>query len=196
VFNLFQAADRLMYAFGQLNRGLDSFVDNIEILVVCQHCQNENRLAITRGDKTSARCLKCKGILLTYETVTGYIYILSNPKMNGLLKIGFSTRPVQERVVELSSATGVPAPFELEAYFLSTDPELHEQQIHTSLAGHRIKGREFFELSIHRALQIAESICKRSPAYLNPRHGIRNPATSIKGGWDWGPGKPGVSSET
>ena len=124
------------------------------------------------------------------------IYLLSNPKMSGLLKIGFSTRPVNERVVELSSATGVPAPFELEAYFVSTEPEVHEQQIHARLAEHRIKGREFFELPIPRALQIVESICKRPPAYLNPRNGPARVTVPIKGGWDWGPGKPGISSES
>ncbi len=171
-------------------------MDSVEILVTCHQCRNENRITISKGDKTATRCFTCKALLLTYETVNGYIYLLSNPKMSGLLKIGFSTRPVEERVAELSSATGVPAPFELEAYFLSTEPEVHEQQIHAKLAAHRIKGKEFFELPIPRALQVVESICQRSPAYLNPRNGLARTAIPIKGGWDWGPGKPGILSET
>src|ERR1700738_4561619 len=194
VFNRFQTAEPVRWVVFGVCSGpppcdLDGIMDNIEILATCQHWQNENRLTIAKGDKTSSRCDRCKGILLSYETVNGYIYILSNPKMRGFLKIGFSTRSVQERVAELSSATGVPAAFELEAYFLSTDPEAHEQQIHTRLAEHRIRGREFFELPVPRALQVAESICKRSPAYLNPRNGLGRTAIPMKGGWDWGPGK-------
>ena len=90
--------------------------------------------------------------------------------MSGLLKIGFSARPVQERVAELSSTTGVPDRFELEAYFLSVDPVADEQQIHARLGAHRVNGKEFFELSISEALKVAESVCKRPPAYLNPRN--------------------------
>jgi hypothetical protein len=44
----------------------------------------------------------------------GYIYILSNPAMQGLLKIGVTSRDVRERVTQLSAATGVPKPFEIE----------------------------------------------------------------------------------
>jgi T5orf172 domain-containing protein len=128
---------------------------------------------------------------MNYATVGGYIYILSNPRMKGLLKIGFSARPVQERIAELNSATGVPEPFELEAYFLSMDPEAQEQQIHSALAEHRVKGKEFFELQISKALQVAESVCKRPPAYLNPKIG----AAPQRGGWDWGPNRPGSSAE-
>jgi hypothetical protein len=163
----------------------------MEILVRCQQCSRENTVAIIKGNRGKPKCTGCNCVLIDYVPVDGYIYILSNPKMKGLLKIGLSTRPVQERIAELSSATGVPAPFELEAYFVSTDPEGHEQRIHDSLAAHRVKGKEFFELQISRALQVAESICERPPAYLNPRIA----PSPTRGGWDWGPGNPSTSSE-
>jgi hypothetical protein len=166
-------------------------MDSVEILVTCQKCGGENRVTIEQGGRAKPKCMKCNCVLMDYATVGGYIYILSNPRMKGLLKIGFSARPVQERIAELSSATGVPVPFELEAYFLSMDLEAHEQQIHSALAEHRVKGKEFFELQISKALQVAESVCKRPPDYLNPRIG----PPPKKGGWDWGPGKPGSSAE-
>jgi hypothetical protein len=90
--------------------------------------------------------------------------------MRGLLKIGFSTRPVQERVGELSAATGVPTPFEIEAYFLSTDPQGDERQIHSELEKQRVQGKEFFELEVMEAVRVVKSVCKRSPAYLNSRN--------------------------
>jgi hypothetical protein len=78
--------------------------------------------------------------------------------MPGLVKIGLSTRDVQERIEELTSATG-----ELEAYFESAAPKQHEQYIHKELSKQRIKGREFFEVSVLEALRVAESVCKTTP---------------------------------
>ena len=152
-------------------------MDDIQILATSQHCNEENLLTIAKGDDSRPACARCQHVLLSYVTVNGYIYILSNPRMNGLLKIGFSARPVEERMAELSSATGVPAPFELEAIFLSTDPEGHEKQTHTRLAPHRVKGKEFFELPVLEALEVTEAICGRPPAFLNER----NPSTALYG---------------
>lgn len=81
--------------------------------------------------------------------------------MAGLLKIGQSTRPLPERIAELGSATGVPAPFEVEAYFVSDDTEGHERQIHAALAEDRVNGKEFFEVPLSKAVRVAESICKK-----------------------------------
>jgi hypothetical protein len=65
--------------------------------------------------------------------------------MADLLKIGFSVRPVNERIAELTSATGVPAPFVLQAYFLSSDPPSDEKQIHLKLSKERNQERNFLK---------------------------------------------------
>jgi phage FluMu protein Com len=81
----------------------------MDILVKCRKCDTENTVTIAKGgDSASPRCLRCDDVLMRYTSVSGYIYILSNPRMKDLLKIGLSTRSVQERIAELSSATGVP----------------------------------------------------------------------------------------
>jgi hypothetical protein len=41
----------------------------------------------------------------------GYIYILINPSLEGLIKVGKTTRDPIDHAVELSKATGVPTPF-------------------------------------------------------------------------------------
>jgi hypothetical protein len=40
----------------------------------------------------------------------GYVYILSNPSVSGL-KVGYTNNSVNERIVQLSSVTGVPTAF-------------------------------------------------------------------------------------
>ncbi len=139
----------------------------MDILVACRKCGTENAVTIAKGDSASPRCLRCDDVLMSYTSVSGYVYILSNPSMKGLLKIGLSTRPVQERVAELNSATGVPMPFKVEAYFISSDPEAHEQKIHAALSEYRVKGKEFFEVPLSKALDVVESVCGRTPVHSN-----------------------------
>jgi hypothetical protein len=64
----------------------------------------------------------------------GYVYLLSNPAMPGLVKIGQTTRTVKERVAELSAHTGVAAPFVIEAAFASHNPMADEARVHAHLA--------------------------------------------------------------
>jgi hypothetical protein len=138
-----------------------------EIIVKCPHCGGETIVTLTKTDRTFVRCRHCKDFVFEYTGVRGYIYVLSNPKMEGLLKIGVSIRPLPERITELSSATGVPAPFELEAAFVSTEPHAHERQIHIELAQFRVPGKEFFSAHITKAISVAEAICNGAPFYLN-----------------------------
>lgn len=53
----------------------------------------------------------------------GYVYVLSNPCMPGIVKIGKTTRSVEDRANELYQ-TGVPEPFKVEEFFHS--PDCHE----------------------------------------------------------------------
>ena len=56
--------------------------------------------------------------------------MLSNPSIPGLLKIGLTTRLMEERLAELNSATGVPEPFETECLVYSDSPDIDEAEIH------------------------------------------------------------------
>jgi hypothetical protein len=90
----------------------------------------------------------------------GYIYILSNPQMQGLLKIGITNKDVKERVKELSSATGVPQPFEIEYYCLTRNLEEIEKEVHRRFSAHRKKGKEFFFISLAEAVRVIDSLIK------------------------------------
>jgi hypothetical protein len=93
----------------------------------------------------------------------GYVYILSNSAMPGLLKIGFTTREdVRERVVELSSATGVPSPFEVEYYCLTRRVEEVEKETHKKFASARAKGKEFFRVDLIEAVRVVDSLVEQN----------------------------------
>ena len=88
-----------------------------------------------------------------------FIYVLENPSMPGLVKIGRTERSVSERVNELSSHTGVPTGFSVvKAYGVINSFEA-EKLIHQRLSAYRVSGnREFFKLSAASATTIIESI--------------------------------------
>ena len=92
----------------------------------------------------------------------GYIYILSNPSMQGLLKIGITSRDVRERVTQLSAATGVPKPFEIEYYCLTRDPEEIERSTQEHFSSRRAgRKKEFFEVPLLEAVQFIDSVIKQ-----------------------------------
>ena len=83
----------------------------------------------------------------------GYVYVMSNPSMPDLLKIGFSSKDPKERAAELSKDTSVPKPFVLEYEAHVENPKGYEQSVHKRLQQKRPnKSREFFECSIEEAV--------------------------------------------
>lgn len=86
----------------------------------------------------------------------GFVYILSNPSMPGILKVGRTTRSVEGRASELYQ-TGVPTPFVVEHSVLSPDCAELEQIMHDSLEANRIAaGREFFRCDPFDAMRVLD----------------------------------------
>ena len=82
-----------------------------------------------------------------------YLYILSNPSMPGLIKVGKTTTHPDQRMAELHS-TGVPTPFELECSFAVPDCHESERKAHNALRAYRVaNNREFFRLSVKSAIE-------------------------------------------
>lgn len=76
----------------------------------------------------------------------GWVYVLKNPVMPGLLKIGMTTRrDLDSRVAEISGATGVPEPFHIVFSHKTRNPKDLEWRVHRRLHRWRINiRREFF----------------------------------------------------
>lgn len=77
----------------------------------------------------------------------GFIYILSNPSMPSIYKVGLTTNSVRQRIQELNS-TGVPKSFELvKKYEIREDKLLSVERLaHRKLKTNELHhGKEFFE---------------------------------------------------
>ena len=98
----------------------------------------------------------------------GYVYILVNKSMPGLIKIGQTTKKPEERAKELSSPTGVAAPFEVAYALCSSQYESLEKRMHTALAKHRTNNnREFFEVSVDEAKTLLNKFASPIERILN-----------------------------
>jgi T5orf172 domain len=85
----------------------------------------------------------------------GLVYVLSNPAMPRLVKIGCTAQDdVTPRLNQLYS-TGVPFPFEVEFAARVPNPEEVEQALHQAFAPNRVNPRrEFFEIEPSQAIAI------------------------------------------
>lgn len=95
---------------------------------------------------------------MEYENREGegnsWVYVLTNPTMPGLCKIGYTKKPPEERVKEVSRGTGVPMPFEVAWKFKCFDGDILEREVHKYLDGYRENAdREFFRIPLEEAKQ-------------------------------------------
>ena len=81
----------------------------------------------------------------------GYVYILSNPSMPGLVKIGMSSASGHVRAKQLYQ-TGVPTPFVIEFEVYVEHYQEVENNVHLMLDSFRLSGREFFKVEIQHAI--------------------------------------------
>ena len=90
----------------------------------------------------------------------GLVYLLSNPAMPGLVKIGMTERKgVKSRMRELFS-TGVPVPFECNYAGKVSNPKKVESALHQAFGPDLIKPkREFIEIEPDKAIVLLKLIC-------------------------------------
>lgn len=87
----------------------------------------------------------------------GYIYLLTNIAMEGLIKIGATIKHPIERTRELSAATGVAVPFTLVYHRAVADPFKVEAALHRMLDQYRVNdSREFFKIELHEVIVLLE----------------------------------------
>jgi hypothetical protein len=88
----------------------------------------------------------------------GWVYILTNPALPGMVKVGLTTRSLTERAAELTAASGVPLPFVVAWGRAVTDCAYVEKAVHRMLDDRRVSGkREFFRCDVATARQVIEA---------------------------------------
>lgn len=111
----------------------------------------------------------------------GYIYILSNSSIADMVKIGRTSRLPDERVKELSSATGVPTPFKLEYKKKFNDCVRAEELVHKYLELNNKKvsnNREFFNVDKEEAIRVIEMVAANYFNIDKNKEGLRSYYTS------------------
>ena len=89
---------------------------------------------------------------------SGYVYILMNESMPGLIKIGRTIRDARERARELST-TGVPTPFQVAFEVFAEDCETLERRLQEELFDFRVAAnREFFRYPLAKAIQAVQEL--------------------------------------
>lgn len=88
-----------------------------------------------------------------------WIYVLSNPSMPDLLKIGFTIQNPETRAAQISAATGVALPFKLEYAFQCHNGSILEREIHLYLESYRVStNREFFKIDLKEVISVIEKL--------------------------------------
>jgi len=103
----------------------------------------------------------------------GFVYVLSNPAMPGMYKVGYTLSSVEERVRELSLSSSVPVPFDVEYWCLTENPEAVEQKVFDLLTGSRVNAnREFFRASLDVIVSTIDLLVKPVEArFVRPTQG-------------------------
>jgi hypothetical protein len=92
------------------------------------------------------------------------VYLLTNPTMPGLVKIGRTT-DLESRLRSLSTHTGVPVPFECFYACQVENSTKVEKALHDAFGDHRINPkREFFRLNPDRVVAILELVALNDAA--------------------------------
>ena len=115
--------------------------------------QSDEGLQIHVGKKDERK--KCRG--------AGYVYILTNKCLKGMVKIGMTSRPVDTRSKELFN-TSLPMPFDEFASLKTSKYVEVEDLVHrilTKLTRKRVnESREFYKIKPGEALEILEDVSR------------------------------------
>jgi hypothetical protein len=103
------------------------------------------------------------------STMRGWVYVITNNAMPGLVKVGFSRKDPNLRAKELNH-TGAPHPYIVAYDAMVYEPRDIEQKVHSDLSRVR-EGKEWFRCSLRDAIASIRSVV-RSGVLMEP---IKNP---------------------
>lgn len=108
----------------------------------------------------------------------GWVYVITNRAMPGLVKIGYSMKDPDIRAEELNH-TGSPHPYEVEYELLIDEPRDLERQVHRRLSSKR-EGKEWFRCSPEEATAIIKLIAGKREIHETFKRADREKAEAIR----------------
>lgn len=89
----------------------------------------------------------------------GYVYVMSNPSMPKMVKIGVTQQTVEKRLKALSKPTGVPTPFQIEYECEVDDCYKIETALKAIFGPYRVsENREFFQVSVSQIIAVLQLV--------------------------------------
>jgi len=157
------------------DKNITSDNKNFLIYAKCK-CGKQNEYVLTTSKEYA--CEECDQLVFSLNSYEGFVYIIINQQMPGIVKIGYTNREVEDRTRELSQATGVPRPFQVAAYFYAYHGQVDERKVHKALSENRLPEREFFNLSPGEAILRTIEILKSDPVKV-----FSNEVRNIESKW-------------
>lgn len=140
----------------------------ISCAIVCTRCDHHQLITVDAIAPSSVTCRQCGLRLATFQSVGGYVYIVSNPSMPGLVKVGFTARSVKERIDELSDHTGVAEAYVEEWHCAVSSPQEAEKKAHHALEPFRYsRNREFFRISVDQAIGLISEALRNDTIFAS-----------------------------
>ena len=94
--------------------------------------------------------------LETKKIKVGWIYVMSNPDIPGLIKVGYTTTSIEKRARELAG-TGVPRAFQVKYSLQVAEPYNVEKKVHQKLNKHH-HGKEWFKCNVTEAITVIKEV--------------------------------------
>ncbi|HHY0582672.1 TPA: GIY-YIG nuclease family protein, partial [Vibrio parahaemolyticus] len=145
--------------------GVCKYIKTKDLFTVCKERLNENVLNDIELLSKSFNHYKFvpTGLDLSHSGKFGYVYVLTNPSMPNLIKVGYTCGTVFERARQLST-TSVAHPFKVCYLARVRKPLEVEQEVHVLLDDTRVNAsREFFASTVKEAISAIESVATYIP---------------------------------
>jgi len=109
--------------------------------------------------------------------VRGWVYVITNKAMPGLVKVGYTLKDPNLRAKELDS-TGMPHPYVVEYEALVEDPYETEQLVHSRLS-HALEAKEWFRCAVSVAVAELQAVVG-SAVFFERVHAARGSALAAE----------------
>jgi hypothetical protein len=112
------------------------------------------------------------------KAMKGWVYVITNKAMPGIIKVGFSMKDPEIRAAELNH-TGSPHPYVVDYEVLVEEPQYIEQQVHGRLRNQR-EGKEWFRCSTEEAIATIKEVVGTQAQVENYKRADRERAEAIR----------------